>query len=280
MPVTIANWLKDARRCLEEAAIASAQLDAEIILAHTLKKPRTYLHAHCDDNLDGRTLEIANARLDLRKDRTPIAYIIGHKEFYGRSFHVTPSVLIPRPESEDGIELLNELIPSTRPLFPETKRLVDVGTGSGALGITAKLEHPELDVYLIDNSRHALNVASRNATSLHADVHTIDSDLLTDYPFTADYIIANLPYVNKEWEGLSPELRHEPESALYADNNGLALIFKLFPQAAQILQPTGYLLIEADPEQHKHIISEAAQHNLQQTATKGYYLAFSAASAA
>lgn len=272
--MSISTWLKEAEHCLKEAGIPSARLDAEILLSHTLKKPRTYLHSHCDDALDNRTLEIANARLDLRKDRTPVAYIIGHKEFYGRKFHVTPSVLIPRPESEDGIDLLNELIPATKPLFHDNKpRLVDVGTGSGVLGITAKLAHPELEVYLIDNSRHALNIAKKNAIALHTDVHVIDSDLLSAFPMPAQYVIANLPYVSRKWDDTSPELAHEPDSALYADNDGLALIYKLIPQATGILLPDGYLLLEADPTQHKSIITHARTHGLQHVTTHGYYVA-------
>lgn len=271
---TIHSWIRYAANELNAADIPSSRLDAEIILAHTLKKPRTYLHAHADDPLVGRELEIANARLDLRKDRTPVAYIIGHKEFYGRKFHVSPSVLIPRPESEDGIDLLGELIPKNQPLFNETARLVDVGTGSGALGITAKLEHPELEVHLLDISRHALTIARRNASTLHADIEVIESDLLTNFPLAVDYIIANLPYVSKGWKDLSPELRHEPETALYADKDGLALILKLLPQATRILRPGGHLLIEADPEQHKDITTEAKAAGLRGVASKGYYLAF------
>ena len=274
MPVTITSWLNDATGQLKQADIPSARLDAEILLAHTLKRARTYLHAHPDDILEPRQLEIANARLDLRRDRIPIAYIVGHKEFYGRSFHVSPSVLIPRPESETAIELLSELIPSTLSLLPDTKRLVDVGTGSGVLGITAKLEHPELDVHLVDISRHALKIAEKNCAEYGADCTLTESDLLSNFAFNVDYIIANLPYVDKAWEDTSPELRHEPASALYADQDGLALIFKLLPQAAQHLRPGGYLLIEADPTQHGAIRSSARAHALDFIMRREYYIVF------
>ena len=99
--MNISDWLRSATKRLKDIGIESPRLDAELILAETLRKPRTYLHAHLDEDIDPRRIDIAEARLDLRKDRVPIAYIIGHKEFYGREFHVTPSVLIPRPESED-----------------------------------------------------------------------------------------------------------------------------------------------------------------------------------
>lgn len=255
---TIFAWLQSATHQLKKALIPSARLDAEIILAHSIRKPRTWLHGHAEDTLDERQVEIANARLDLRLDRVPVAYIIGHKEFYGHSFKVTTATLIPRPESETLIELLAEAVPRNERLIAERPlRLVDVGTGSGNLGITAKLTHPELDVTLIDTSRHALNVAEENAENLHADVEVIQSNLLTSYPFIADIIIANLPYVDPEWER-SPETEHEPATALFAANNGLALIYELLIQTKEKLALGGKLILEADPEQHKAIIKEAA----------------------
>lgn len=271
---TVKDWLDDATRQLVFATIPSARLDAELLLAHTVRKPRTWLHSHGDDVLDGRQLEIARARLDLRLDRVPVAYIIGHKEFYGHKFKVTTATLIPRPESEVLIELLNEVLPKNEQLLRDHPlRLVDVGTGSGSLGITAKLLHPELDVMLTDVSRHALNVAEENAAALKADVELIQSDLLSAYPFTADIIIANLPYVDPSWER-SPETDHEPASALFAANNGLALIFELLLQTKEKLTRGGKLILEADPEQHSAIKNEAKQYGLILHEQRGYGLLF------
>lgn len=271
--MTIDAWLSQAVTALKAVGVPTAQLDAEIILAHTIKKPRTYLHAHGDQQLGLRDVEIADARIDLRSDRTPIAYIIGHKEFYGRKFYVTPSTLIPRPESEDALALLSELIPATKSLFNDTPRLVDVGTGSGILAITAKLEHPELDVYGLDISRHALVVAEKNAAYHAADVHFSESDLLENFPFQATYIIANLPYVDETWNDLSPELRHEPSSALFAPDGGLRLIKQLLKQAPHVLTDGGVLLLEADPTQHPAIKAAAAPLGLQPLQSRGYYVA-------
>lgn len=257
-PTTIKAWLDAATRQLNAADIPSARLDAELLLSHTIRRPRTWLHSHDDETLDTRQKEIAQARLDLRLDRVPVAYIIGHKEFYGRAFKVTTATLIPRPESETLVELLSEAVPRNERLIAERPlRLVDVGTGSGCLGITAKLEHPELDVTLTDVSRHALNIADDNAHALHAEVELLQSDLLTSYPFVADIVVANLPYVDPEWER-SPETDHEPASALFAANHGLALIYELLIQTKEKLARGGKLILEADPEQHKAIIKEAA----------------------
>lgn len=267
----ISEWLIDAAAQLKTAGIESHRLDAELILTHTLRKGRTFLHAHSDEPLTSRQFEIADARLQLRLDRTPIAYIVGHKEFYGRTFRVTPATLIPRPESETIISIVSELLPKNvslinRPLL----QLVDVGTGTGCLGITAKLEAPEeLAVSLLDISRHALKIAQLNARALQADVQCLQSDLLGSYPLRADIIVANLPYVDPEWER-SPETNHEPDLALFAGDHGLQLINKLIDQTDSHLQPGGHLILEADPRQHAAITSYAKNRGLTLREIRGF----------
>lgn len=267
------DWRDAAERQLKSAGIPSARLDAELILTHTIKKPRTYLHAHPDAEIDSRTHEILNARLDLRLDRVPLAYIIGHKEFYGRRFRVDSTTLIPRPESEALIEILKTLTPAEPPLDSRlAPKIVDVGTGSGILGITAKLERPHCEVVLLDVSRPALNVAAKNATNLGAEVQIIKSDLLSDYPYTADIMLANLPYVDENWHN-SPELQHEPSLALYASDGGLKLIKKLLEAAPLRLTKTGIVILEADRRQHQAIIDFAAKLGYQKRARTGLVLA-------
>lgn len=269
-PPAISSWIQSATIQLAGAGIGSAKLDAEIILAHTLRKGRTFLHAHGDDALTARQAEIADARLRLRLDRTPVAYIVGHKEFYGRLFKVTPATLIPRPETEMMITLLKELLPAGVSLLRDSpKKLVDIGTGSGILGITAKLEFPECEVTLCDISTHALNVAKANAKMLGADVTTLRSDLLADYPLVPDIILANLPYVDKQWD-LSPETEYEPAVALFAENKGLHLIEKLVAQAGGHLRSGGLVLLEADPRQHAAIVKLAKNHGFAMRETRGF----------
>jgi len=262
--MTFSDWMNSARTALQKAGIPSPRLDAEIILAHTVKKSRTYLHAHGDEILPARLHEIADARLALREDRTPVAYIIGHKEFYGRLFKVTTATLIPRPESEAIIHHLIELS-----VNKPNGQLIDVGTGSGCLGITAKLELPMLRVTLSDISQHALNVALSNAKYLNADITTIRQNLLSEYFTPVDYIIANLPYVSRDWER-SPEIQHEPNLALFAENHGLSLIFKLLPDASRLLLNDGYLFLEADPRQHSDIIKQASAYHLTHVLTDNF----------
>lgn len=269
--MTIHEWITEAMSELVGAGIGTAKLDAELILSHTLRKGRTYLHMYRDEEIPPRLEEIANSRLALRLDRVPLAYITGHKEFYGRRFIVNPSVLIPRPESETIIEILKELLPNTKALPGHTKRLVDIGTGSGCLGITAKLEFPELEVTLTDISRHALTVAKKNAEALHAEVILLRSNLLTDYLLQPDIILANLPYVDESWER-SPETNYEPALALFARSGGLGLINKLLVQASEALPRDGLLLLEADPEQHNAIQTRARNLGMRPIVTRDYCL--------
>ena len=266
--MTISDWLKVATKSLKNIGISSARLDAELILANTLRKNRTYLHAHLDEEIDPRRLDIANARLDLRLDRVPIAYILGYKEFYGRKFTVSPSVLIPRPESEDLIALFLELTASEI----TEKTLIDVGTGSGCLGITAKLERNNLSVILSDISKPALKIAEKNADTLKADVTIQQQSLLNGQIRPVDYIFANLPYVDKSWD-VSPELKCEPELALFAEDEGLKLISELILQAPRCLTSNGLLFIEADPCQHNRIINIAIKNGFKEEKRLNYILA-------
>lgn len=272
---SIDQWLKSAAKQLTDTGISSGRLDAELILTHTLRKNRTYLHAHGDEEIDPRYLDILSTRLDLRTERVPIAYIIGHKEFFGRRFKVTPSTLIPRPESEVMIELLlKDARQPELPLPDSAPRLVDVGTGSGCLGITAKLELPEANVTLLDISRHALTIAEDNAKQLKADVHVIKSNLLQAYPFQADFILANLPYVDQSWD-LPLDISHEPKIALFAENQGLALIYRLLEESLSRLTPSGIIYIEADTRQHDSIIKYASTQGFKLHASQGLIVAFS-----
>lgn len=262
---TISFWLKNAAKSMKDTGIPSARLDAELILANTLRKNRTYLHAHLDEEIDPRRVDIANARLDLRLDRVPMAYILGYKEFYGRKFTVSPTVLVPRPESEDMISLFLDATAGEI----EQKVLIDVGTGSGCLGITAALERTNISVILSDISKDALRIAEKNADEHRARVKIQQQSLLNGQLEPVDYIFANLPYVDKDWE-VSPELQYEPRIALFAEDGGLKLILELIRQAPRCLNSGGQLFIEADPVQHSRIIAAAAQRGFKPVTTQRY----------
>jgi release factor glutamine methyltransferase len=151
------------------------------------------LHAHPAYELTESEQKLAEDYLKRRQNHEPVAYILGSKEFYGREFVVTPDTLIPRPETEAIIDLVKEL-------SLEKLKILDVGTGSGCIAITLKLELPESDVMAVDISEKALVVAEKNADNLHANLEFKQSDLLKNVDEKFDIIVANLPYVDKNWE--------------------------------------------------------------------------------
>lgn len=261
--------VKIAQR-LRAAGIESARLDAVMIIGHVLNRSREWLLAH-DDALvsseDSRRVEELTLR---RAKREPLAYIMGYKEFYGWRFMVTSDVLIPRPESEVMIDMLSDVVArgNTQTIGDTAKcnyssrayRLIDVGTGSGCLGITAKLERPELNVTLSDISDKALEIARKNAEQLSADVGLVRSNLMENVSGKFDIILANLPYVNPNWDYLSPELKYEPDLALYASDDGLALIYKLINQAPAHLARCGYIILEMDTPQTERVATYALEY--------------------
>jgi len=265
--MTVQDWLTSRAQQLNQSN--TPDLDARLLLQHTLSVNSAWLVAHNDEELTIETVAQADALITRRMNHEPIAYLTGQKEFYGRNFTVSPDVLIPRPESEAIIDQLLALQGDTL----QKLRLVDVGSGSGCLGITSKLELPLLDVTLSDLSSAALRVAQKNATQLGAAVSVKQSDLLSAFAPNQrfDIIIANLPYVDTTWP-TSPELKHEPSLALYADDGGLASIKTLLPQTKHHLENTGWLLLEADPCQHETIINVAADFALHQVSTQEYCL--------
>lgn len=265
--ISTSELLRKTEHIFSEASIPTPRLDAEVLLAYTLSVERSYLHTHAGDTVQGSTLQQFEKLVERRLRREPIAYITGQKEFYGREFVVTTDVLIPRPETEELVELALASV-------PDKANIVDIGCGSGCIGITLKLERPELDVTLSDISPKALNVAKKNAKNLDANITALKSDLLASFSDAKfDCILANLPYVDKTWE-TSPETAHEPALALYANQNGLAIILRLIEESQQALRQFCCLLLEADPEQHSTIIRFASKHGFAHKKTRGYALSF------
>ena len=200
-------------------------------------------------------------------------------DFYGRDFIITPDVLIPRPETEMIIDAALNLVgkpylPGVSPSkakLPEDLTIIDVGTGSGCIAVTLKLEIPSATVVATDISTKALEVAKRNAAKLNAKVEFLESDLMKSVNIKPDLMVANLPYVDRDWDWLDKEaLAEEPELALYADEHGLALIRQLIDQAAERAIP--YLILEADPCQHAEIIAYAKTKKYDLAEVRGFAL--------
>ncbi len=262
--MTTQSWLQEAESRLRESGIESAYLEAQMLAGHVLRVDRSWLLAHPDHEFN----ELAGEQLLQRRlVGEPLAYILGWREFYGRTFGVDPSVLIPRHETETLIEAALALGPplgfpnggATRPTYRPTDlptySVLDMGTGSGILAVTLKLERPSWEVTAVDISPPALSTASANARFLGALVRFLLSDgfeaMLGE---SFDMIVSNPPYVGTA-EKLPREVsHHEPEQALYAGSDGLDFYRRISEQAKDHLNDGGSLLLEVG-----HTQSEAVQ---------------------
>jgi release factor glutamine methyltransferase len=253
--ITINQWLGNATALLLQSGSKSARLDAQLLLCEVTKRNRAALLAHENDCLDQKDQNQLQALLKRRINHEPMAYILKHQEFYGRTFKVNSDVLIPRPETETLVDEVIKLAKNS------TGTLIDVGTGSGAIAITTKLELPKLNVFATDISKKALDTARQNAKNLGSNIDFYQGNLLDDCTKKYDFIVANLPYVNPQWQR-SPETNFEPSTALFAEDNGLKLIKKLLSQSVTYLNAPGYIILEADPCQHEEITLYAKQNGL------------------
>lgn len=202
-----------------------------------------------------------------------------HSDFYGREFVITPDVLIPRPETEQMVDMVLSLVgksylPGVRPdkaKLPEDLTILDVGTGSGCIAVTLKLELSEARVVASDISEKALKVARENAKRLGTEIEFCKSDLMDRVDVCPDLVVANLPYVDENWDWIDKEtLAKEPSLALYAEDGGLALIYKLINQIAD--KGIKHLILEADPCQHERIQEYAKEKGLALCETRGFIL--------
>lgn len=215
--------------------------DEILIRAFVTGKTKEFLTAHPGWRGTGVEEEKVAGFLQRRAQGEPLAYILGFKEFYGRKFEVTPDTLIPRPETEFLVETGKSLMP---------KKVLDVGTGSGCIAISLALELPEAEVEAVDVSEKALTVAAKNASALGAKVEFYLSDLLDSVEGDFDLVVANLPYVSRNWDWTGPELKYEPEQALFAEDEGLIVMKRLVGQVSTQAR-SRYLLLELDPSQRR-----------------------------
>ncbi len=254
---TVGRLLTWTTEFLTKHGSPSARLDAEILLAHARHCKRIELYTSYDDEPDEHVRGAFRDAVKRRAEGTPVAYLVGYKEFYAAPFEVTPDVLIPRPETEHlVVEALDrgKLI-SARPL-----RVADVGTGSGVIAITLAKHLADCQVTAIDCSSAALAVARRNAEKhgIAAEQITwIEGDLLADCDPECSFemIVSNPPYVSEaEYEQLDKTVRdYEPKQALVAGPTGMEIISRLIAQAQQRLNSGGYFIFEFSPMLADHL---------------------------
>ncbi len=275
----LSAWLAAAQKQLEAAGIATARLDTLVLLEDAANKPRAWLLAHPDYELPDELIDRLASQLKRRAKHNPLAYIRQKIEFYGREFYVTEAVLVPRPESETMIELLKKLAPGIIPKIDSsadsrTVTLMDVGTGSGALAVTAALELPGLQVHACDLDPQALEVARKNAHQHKVVITFSAADLLSSPTQNLDIILANLPYV-PDSHAINAAAMQEPAMAIFGGPDGLDLYRRMFTQAASMPEPPQLILTESLPPQHNSLVTIAADLGYQLTDQEDFILAFS-----
>ncbi|WP_321324809.1 peptide chain release factor N(5)-glutamine methyltransferase [Thiomicrorhabdus sp.] len=263
--LSIQNTLQQAQEQLKMAGLVdSPGLDAELLLCDALGVNRTYLFTWPEKILTNQqTKDFANG-LQQRLLGKPIAHIIGHREFWGLNLQVTPDTLIPRPDTETLIEAVLE-IHSTHNSKPCGK-ILDLGTGSGAIALALKSELPGYDVTAVDQSTAALDVAQQNAQQLNLQVNFLTSDWFSAIEGTFDFIVSNPPYIEDNDPHLQQgDVRFEPLSALTSGKDGLTDIKFIIYQAWSYLETQGWLLIEHGYNQAQPIqtlLKEAGYQNI------------------
>lgn len=263
----INQWLNAGTKKLEAAGIGSARLDCLILLEDYLGKDRSHILAHQDEDI--KNTKNLDEKIARRTKHEPLAYIRGFTEFYGRKFIIDKDVLEPRPESETMVELLKELVDSKQSTVNSQTVIVDVGTGSGALGITAKLEFPNAKVIATDIDEKCLKVARVNAKSLKTDIDFLQGDLLkplSALSFKPSAILANLPYVPDTYK-INEAAAMEPRLAIFGGPDGLDLYRQLFEQINKLANKPKYILTESLPPQHKKLekIAKQSEYSLHNT---------------
>ena len=232
----------------------ASRLDAEVLLAESLGCRRIELYTSFHDEPDESVRTAFRELVRRRGAGTPVAYLVGHREFYSLEFRVTPDVLIPRPETELLVVTLLDL--ARQRDARKRPRIADIGTGSGIIAVCAAKHLPDARVTAVDISEPALEVARGNAIDhgVADSIEWIHSDLLGSLPADRqfDFIVSNPPYVTTaEMQTLAPDVRdHEPRGALEAGPRGTEVIDSLVPEAAKRLTSGGWLLIEIGPSIH------------------------------
>ncbi len=253
--VTFSSVLKEAADTLSSNHIEQARLEAGLLLAHVLGLRKEDLIIHPDRELTDPQEEKFQQLIERRCVKEPLAYIVGHQEFWSLKFKVNPKVLVPRPETEGVIERLLNLAGDETD--EKAIRILDVGTGSGILAIVSALEFLKSRVTAVDNSGDALEIARENALENRvADrIEFLKMDLMSDWTLPKndlyDYILSNPPYIpSRELEQLMPDVRdYEPRVALDGGPDGLVCYRCIVANAFPYLKPGGHLIFEVGDDQ-------------------------------
>jgi release factor glutamine methyltransferase len=267
--VTVLELLQNTAAYFTKRQIESPRLNIEHLLADALGKKRIELYLEFDREIPEQLLEPLRNKVRRRADGEPLQHLLGHWDFFGRTFKTDRRALIPRPETELLVEtVLGEM----KPDMSFGSRLVDVGTGTGILGITLALERPGLEVIGLDISEDALALAQENADRLDASIAFRRSDLLDAADGTYDWVVANLPYVaTSELPGLPREVRFDPAIALDGGEDGLTIVKRLIESIPNRLASNSLVALEVGQGQAEQVASLLARQNFRDITIKKDY---------
>jgi release factor glutamine methyltransferase len=237
---TILRVLTWTEQRFHERGLGTPRLDAQVLLAHVLQKDRVFLYTHFDQPLAPPELAAYRALIQRRLAGEPVAYLVGKKEFRSLELSVDARVLVPRPDTETLVDV-------ALTLAGDDGRVVDIGTGSGAIALALKHERPALEVLAVDRSADAATVARGNAERLGLAVEVVEGDLLAPLaergPFAL--VVSNPPYIpSADIAALAVEVRKEPLAALDGGHDGLDVVRRLIRDTPALLVPGGALALE------------------------------------
>lgn len=254
------DLLQRSASYLQERGIDNGKLEAEWLFCAVLELQRLDLYTRFDMPLDDAEVGRLRTLIQRRGRREPLAYLLGEQPFCGLSLQVGPAVLVPRPETEQ----LVELVLADSALDKHSAAVVDVGTGSGAIALALKQARPQWQVSGVEVSPQALAQARTNGQSNGAEVIWQESDLLADCPGPWQLVVANLPYVGEdERHRIDPELAYEPAVALFSGADGMNAISALLAQLPTALAPQGVCWLEHGDQQAAAVAAVCHGHGLQ-----------------
>jgi release factor glutamine methyltransferase len=262
---TVLELLRWTTEHFRARGLDTPRLDAECLLAHALGTDRLHLYLEFDKPVIERERAIFRSLVRARaRERLPVAQLTGLREFWSLPLRVTPQVLIPRPDTETLVAVALDLLPD--PAAPA--RVLDLGTGSGAVALALAHERPHAAVFATDRSHEALKVAQQNAEALGmaARIHFLRGDWAGPLARGFDCVVANPPYLAEaERSALAPELAHEPATALFAGATGLEALERLCREVPPLLAAHGGLAFELAPGQAAQVQTWLAEAGLATT---------------
>ena len=267
---TVLEVLQSTTAYFEKHQIESPRLNAEQLLAHALGKTRMDLYLEFERTLSETELIPLRDLVKRRAQGEPLQHLLGTVEFCGQTFAIDKRALVPRPETEELVELLRSEVRGQRSDF----KIIDVGTGSGVIALSLAKAFPQAEVFAVDISDDALTLAKENSArlGLSARVRFQKGDLLENLNERFDLIVANLPYVSMQHKNLlAREVLHDPEVALFAGPTGEELMRRLIEQAPQYLEPHGLLALEIGINQSEGLADLLRQKNYHDIQSKKDY---------